>query len=61
MTSSFWKKHLENNIRGWDMRIIQAEEDIGVLQKRLTEITSIRDGLKEEYKELTKDQRDDKE
>jgi len=39
---------VERNIYGWDMRIMQSEEDIFILKRRLEEMIIIRDGLAEQ-------------
>ena len=36
----------EKNLYGWNMRIIQLEEDVWRLEKRLKKIKIIRDGIK---------------
>jgi len=35
------------SLYGWELRVLQLEEDIYTLEKRLKEIKIIRDGLKE--------------
>ena len=47
-------KDLKLNIHGWNMRIMQLEESIYNLDKRLREITIIKNGQKELLKECEK-------
>ena len=47
------EQDLKDNIYGWNMRIMQSEEDILMIRKRLSEMIDIKNGLVEELKNLT--------